>query len=245
MNKILSLEKVSKVYNKTKVLSEISFKLERNKTLGMLGPNGCGKTTTLGIILGLIKPTSGKVYVDNIQIDASRNNKTLSLMNFASPYIDFPKKLTVLQNLKIYARLYDIKNINERIDEISEYLQLLNLYNKSFGELSSGQKTRVSLAKALINKPRLLLLDEPTASLDPYIGEYVRKFIKNYKDYNKLSILLASHNMKEVERLCDAVIIIDKGRVIDYGKTYNLKERYKEKSLEKIFLKALCKKNEF
>ena len=115
MNKILSLEKVSKVYNKTKVLSEISFKLERNKTLGMLGPNGCGKTTTLGIILGLIKPTSGKVYVDNIEIDASRNNKILSLINFASPYIDLPKKLTVLQNLKIYARLYDIKNINERI----------------------------------------------------------------------------------------------------------------------------------
>jgi len=177
MKIILRLEKVSKSFKENEVVSNISFNLKYNQILGMLGPNGCGKTTTIGMILGLIEPTNGNIFLDNIKINNSRKNNILNAMNFASPYVDLPKKLTVSQNLRIYARLYNVKNISERIEEISEYLQIGDLQKKVFGELSSGQKTRVSLAKSLINKPRLLLLDEPTASLDPYIGEYVRKVL--------------------------------------------------------------------
>ena len=244
MNIILSLEKITKTFNNNEVLSNITFKVKDNQTIGMLGPNGCGKTTTMGIILGLIKPTHGKVFINNIELIAKRNSKILNYINFASPYIDLPKKLTVLQNLRIYSKLYNVHDINARITEISEFLQLDNLHQKNFGELSSGQKTRVSLAKALINKPKLLLLDEPTASLDPYVGEYVRDFIENYKKKNKISILIASHNMKEVERLCDKVIILDKGKVIDFGKIRNINRKYKETNLEKSFLKAMGKKHE-
>ena len=244
MKIILRLEKVSKSFKENEVVSNISFNLKYNQILGMLGPNGCGKTTTIGMILGLIEPTNGNIFLDNIKINNSRKNNILNAMNFASPYVDLPKKLTVSQNLRIYARLYNVKNISERIEEISEYLQIGDLQKKVFGELSSGQKTRVSLAKSLINKPRLLLLDEPTASLDPYIGEYVRKFIENYKNNNKLSILLASHNMREVERLCDKIIIMDKGKIIDYGKTKELIKRHRKKNLEETFLDAV-EKNEF
>ena len=181
MSIILSLESISKKFNDTYAVSNISFKLKTNQTLGILGPNGCGKTTTMGMILGLIKPTIGKIFIDSKELDSSRNIKILQAINFASPYIDLPKRLSVFQNLKIYAMLYGVKNVSKRVQEISQHLQLEKLYNKPVGELSSGQKTRVSLAKSLINKPKILLLDEPTASLDPYIGEYVRNFIEIYK----------------------------------------------------------------
>ncbi len=243
MSIILSLESISKKFNDTYVVSNISFKLKTNQTLGILGPNGCGKTTTMGMILGLIKPTLGKILIDSKELDSSRNIKILQAINFASPYIDLPKRLSVFQNLKIYAMLYSVKNISERIQEISQYLQLEKLYNKPVGELSSGQKTRVSLAKALINKPKILLLDEPTASLDPYIGEYVRNFIEIYKKKNNLSMLIASHNMLEVQRLCDEIIIMDKGKIIDSGKPLDLIKKYKKTNLEETFLKML-EKNE-
>ena len=243
MSIILSLESISKKFNDTYVVSNISFKLKTNQTLGILGPNGCGKTTTMGMILGLIKPTLGKILIDSKELDSSRNIKILQAINFASPYIDLPKRLSVFQNLKIYAMLYSVKNISERIQEISQYLQLEKLYNKPVGELSSGQKTRVSLAKALINKPKILLLDEPTASLDPYIGEYVRNFIEIYKKKNNLSMLIASHNKLEVQRLCDEIIIMDKGKIIDSGKPLDLIKKYKKTNLEETFLKML-EKNE-
>ena len=243
MSIILSLESISKKFNDTYAVSNISFKLKTNQTLGILGPNGCGKTTTMGMILGLIKPTIGKIFIDSKELDSSRNIKILQAINFASPYIDLPKRLSVFQNLKIYAMLYGVKNVSKRVQEISQYLQLEKLYNKPVGELSSGQKTRVSLAKSLINKPKILLLDEPTASLDPYIGEYVRNFIEIYKKKNNLSMLIASHNMSEVQRLCDEIIVMDKGKIIDSGKPFDLIKKYKKTNLEETFLKML-EKNE-
>ena len=167
-----------------------------------MGPNGCGKTTTIGMLLGLIKPTKGQIYVDGEDLNNLNREKVLSKVNFASPYVELPKKLTVKENLEIYGRLYGVKDLKNRINEISDDLNLGSFINKKTGELSSGQKNRVSLAKSLINQPRILFLDEPTASLDPDIGDFVREYIEKYKNKNSVSILLASHNMKEVERLC-------------------------------------------
>ena len=177
----LEVNKLSKKFNDTDAVKNITFLIEKNKTLGLLGPNGCGKTTSIGMMLGLIKPTSGNVYIDGKDINKSQKSSLLSLINFASPYVELPKKLTVRQNLEVYGRLYGVKNLEERIIEISEDLNLFFYLNKKTGELSSGQKNRVSLAKSLINKPKLLFLDEPTASLDPDIGDFVRNYIEEYK----------------------------------------------------------------
>jgi len=197
----LEVKNLIKKFKSTTAVNNISFKVEKNKTLGLLGPNGCGKTTSIGMMLGLINPTSGKILIDGIELKPTNRIELLSLMNFASPYIELPKKLTVKQNLKVYARLYGIKKIELRVNEMIEDLSLNKFVNKKTGELSSGQKNRVALAKSLINKPRLLFLDEPTASLDPDVGDFVREYIEKYKKNNELTILLASHNMKEVERL--------------------------------------------
>jgi ABC-2 type transport system ATP-binding protein len=218
--------------------------LEKNKTLGLLGPNGCGKTTSIGMILGLITPTAGEVLIDSQNIDNSDRNDLLSKMNFASPYIELPKKLTVIQNLEVYGRLYGVKNLKERIEEISEELNLNNFLYKKTGELSSGQKNRVSLAKSLINKPEVLLLDEPTASLDPDIGDFVRNYIEVYKTKNEITILLASHNMKEVERLCDSVIMMKEGQIVDRGTCKDLISRHGRDNLEDTFLKIARSNNE-
>ncbi|MGA0193666.1 MAG: ABC transporter ATP-binding protein, partial [Pelagibacteraceae bacterium] len=215
-----------------------------NKTLGLLGPNGCGKTTSIGMILGLITPTDGEVLIDNQNIDNSDRNDLLSKMNFASPYIELPKKLTVIQNLEVYGRLYGVKNLKQRIEEISEELNLNDFLYKKTGELSSGQKNRVSLAKSLINKPEVLLLDEPTASLDPDIGDFVRNYIEVYKTKNEITILLASHNMKEVERLCDSVIMMKEGQIVDRGTCKDLISRHGRDNLEDTFLKIARSNNE-
>ena len=199
----LEVHNLSKKFNNILAVNDISFSIEKNKTLGLLGPNGCGKTTSIGMMLGLITPSSGKILIDNQLLNEKNKINFLSLMNFASPYIELPKKLTVFQNLNVFARLYGVKNINQRIEEMTEDLNLKDFLNKKTGELSSGQKNRVSLAKSLINKPKLLFLDEPTASLDPDVGDFVREYLENYKSKNELTMLLASHNMKEVERLCD------------------------------------------
>ena len=197
----IEIKNLTKNYNKFLAVNKISFLIQKNKTIGLLGPNGCGKTTTIGMILGLVTPTSGEIIIENKNISTFKRDEILNRFNFASPYVELPKKLTVRQNLEIYGRLYGIKNLNERIDEISEDLNIKNFFDRKTGELSSGQKNRVSLAKSLINKPEVLLLDEPTASLDPDVGDFVRSYIQDYKSKNKVTILLASHNMSEVERL--------------------------------------------
>jgi ABC-2 type transport system ATP-binding protein len=240
----LEIKKLVKKFNSTVAVNNISFKIEKNKTLGLLGPNGCGKTTSIGMMLGLITPTSGEIFIDEISLDPKNRIKLLSEMNFASPYIELPKKLTVKQNLEIYARLYGVKNISERISEMIEDLNLKNFLNKKTGELSSGQKNRVSLAKSLINKPRLLFLDEPTASLDPDIGDFVREYLENYKNNNELTMLLASHNMKEVERLCDSIVMMKKGEIVDKGTCGEIVSKHGRKNLEDTFLKIARSKNE-
>ena len=240
----LEIIKLVKKFNSTVAVNNISFKIAKNKTLGLLGPNGCGKTTSIGMMLGLITPTSGEIFIDEISLEPTNRIKLLSKMNFASPYIELPKKLTVKQNLEIYARLYSVKNISERISEMIEDLNLKNFLNKKTGELSSGQKNRVSLAKSLINKPRLLFLDEPTASLDPDIGDFVREYLENYKNNNELTMLLASHNMKEVERLCDSIVMMKKGEIVDKGTCSEIVSKHGRKNLEDTFLKIARSKNE-
>ena len=208
------------------------------------GPNGCGKTTTIAMILGLLKPSSGKVLVNGMNIENHRIS-LLHEMNFISPYIELPKKLSVKQNLIVYGKLYSIKNLNYKIEKLSNELRLKDLLHKITGELSSGQKNRVSLAKALINDPKVLLLDEPTASLDPETGDFIRTFLENYKNEKKISILLASHNMNEVKRLCSSVLMMKDGIIIDEGKPDNLIRKHGRKNLEEVFLKLTRNQNEF
>jgi len=240
----IKVQNLSKKFNNFLAVNNINFNLNKNKTLGLLGPNGCGKTTSIGMMLGLITPTSGEVLIDNKNINNANRNDLLGRMNFASPYIELPKKLTVRENLEVYARLYGVKEIKNRIYEISEDLDLNNFLNKKTGELSSGQKNRVSLAKSLINQPDVLFLDEPTASLDPDIGDFVRQYIESYKSKNKITILLASHNMKEVERLCDSVIMMKEGQIVDRGTCKDLISRHGRDNLEDTFLKIARSKNE-
>ena len=240
----IKIEKLSKKFNNTLAVDNINFIIKKNKTIGLLGPNGCGKTTSIGMMLGLIKPTSGKVFFDNQDINKIDKTKILNEINFASPYIELPKKLTVRQNLDIYARLYGVKNINERISEISSDLNLYNLLDKMTGQLSSGQKNRVSLAKSLINNPKVLFLDEPTASLDPDVGDFVREYIENYKSNNQVTILLASHNMNEVERLCDSIVMMKLGKMVDSGTCQEIIKKHGRNNLEETFLKIARSKNE-
>ena len=240
----LQVKNISKSFNSLIAVNNISFKIEKNKTLGLLGPNGCGKTTSIGMMLGLITPSSGQIFINGISLDSKTRIELLSLMNFASPYIELPKKLSVRQNLEVYARLYGVKEIYHRIDELIDDLNLKSFLNKKTGELSSGQKNRVSLAKSLINKPKLLFLDEPTASLDPDVGDFVREYIEKYKKNNELTILLASHNMKEVERLCDEIIMMKQGQIVDSGTCDELIKKHGRKNLEDTFLKIARSKNE-
>ena len=195
-------------------------------------------------MLGLITPTAGQIFINEIKLEPKNRVEILRLMNFASPYIELPKKLTVKQNLEIYARLYGVKNISDRISEMTEDLNLKDFLNKKTGELSSGQKNRVSLAKSLINKPKLLFLDEPTASLDPDVGDFVREYLEKYKENNDLTMLLASHNMKEVERLCDSIVMMKQGEIVDKGTCDELINKHGRKNLEDTFLKIARGKNE-
>ncbi len=240
----IEIKNLKKIFNNTAVVDNISFTIEENKTLGLLGPNGCGKTTTIGMMLGLIEPSQGEIRINNKDINKIDKNEYLSQINFASPYIELPKKLTVKQNLEVYGRLYGVENLNERIDEIASDLNLVNFMNIKNGELSSGQKNRVSLAKSLINKPKILFLDEPTASLDPDIGDFVRRHIEDYKKKNFVTILLASHNMSEVERLCDDIIMMKSGRIVDQGTAQKLIEKHGRNNLEETFLKIARSNNE-
>ena len=232
---------LSKVYNKREAVKDISFKVNKNEIIGILGPNGCGKTTTIGMILGLLKPSKGEVLINGIEIETKRVD-LLHNLNFISPYIELPKKLTVRQNLEVYGRLYDVQNLKNKINTLSEKLRLNEIIDKITGELSSGQKNRVSLAKSIINDPLVLLLDEPTASLDPETGDFVRSFLENYQKEMKASILLASHNMSEVERLCSSVLMMKNGSIIDQGSPNKLIEKHGRKNMEEVFLKLTREK---
>ena len=235
---IIEVKKLNKIYDKTIAVKDLSFVINKGKIIGLLGPNGCGKTTTIAMILGLVKPTSGEVLIKGKNIEKERI-KLLEKMNFISPYVELPKKLTVEENLKVYAGLYGIKNVNEKISELVNELRLNKFLKKKTGELSSGQKNRISLAKALINDPEILMLDEPTASLDPETGDFVRSFIENYSSKTNVTILLASHNMNEVERLCDSVMMMKNCSIVDTGKSQELISRHGRKNLEEVFLKIV------
>jgi len=232
----LEIIDLSKAYDTKEAVRNISFKVNENEIIGILGPNGCGKTTTIGMILGLLKPTKGKVLINGIEIEKQRV-ELLNELNFISPYIELPKKLTVKQNLEVYGRLYDVKELGIKIDYLCEKLRLNEFINKITGELSSGQKNRVSLAKSIINDPSVLLLDEPTASLDPETGDFVRSFLEEYQKERKTSILLASHNMAEVERLCSSVLMMNKGTIIDQGIPEELIKKHGRRNMEEVFLK--------
>lgn len=236
MKNLVEVKNLKKNFGARDVVNNISFSIRENEILGLLGPNGSGKTTTIGMILGLLKPSSGEILVNGMKIENNRI-EILKRINFISPYIELPKKLTVKQNLTVYGKLYNVINLKNQIEYLSDKLRLNDLLNRLTGELSSGQKNRVSLAKALINDPNVLLLDEPTASLDPEVGDFVRTFIENYTKEKNISILLASHNMGEVKRLCSSVLMMKDGIIIDKGTPDDLIKKHGRKNLEEVFLK--------
>ena len=241
--KRIEVKNLKKQFNTIEAVKGINFQINQSETLALLGPNGCGKTTTIGMLLGLITPTSGNIFINEQELNY-KNHQFLNIMNFASPYVELPKKLTVLENLIVYGRMYLIKNLKDKIDQLVNDLNLKSFLNKRTGELSSGQKNRVSLAKSLINDPKILLLDEPTASLDPDTGDYVRSYLEKYKQENDISILLASHNMDEVTRLSDDVLMMKEGQIIDHGKAKELIDKHGRDTLEQVFLKLVREKNE-
>jgi len=236
----IEIKNLNKQFNNILAVKNIDFKIGKGSIVGLLGPNGCGKTTTIGMMLGLIKPTSGSVFINGKNIE-NENNRTniLEKMNFISPYVELPKKLTVEENLKVYGRMYGVSNLLDKISDLMKKLNLLEFRKRKTGELSSGQKNRVSLAKALINDPEILLLDEPTASLDPDVGDYIRTYIEDFASKKGTTILLASHNMNEVERLCNEVMMMKNGSIIDKGTCSSLINKHGRKNLEETFLKIV------
>jgi ABC-2 type transport system ATP-binding protein len=231
----ISVSGLTKVFGTVAAVDGISFTVPRGSTTALLGGNGAGKTTTISMLLGLIKPTAGAITILGVDMLRHRH-KALARMNFESPYVDLPKRLTVRENLRVYGRLYGVKNLGARIDELAKDLALKDFINRPAGTLSAGQKTRVGLAKAFINKPELLLLDEPTASLDPDTADWVRQHFLDYKTRSGATILLASHNMGEVEQLADNVIMMNKGRIVDEGAPRELVARYGRANMEEVFI---------
>tara|TARA_B100000700_G_scaffold233281_1_gene258454 strand:- start:840 stop:1562 length:723 start_codon:yes stop_codon:yes gene_type:complete len=236
----IEIKNLNKEYNNILAVKNINFKINKGKIVGLLGPNGCGKTTTIGMILGLIKPTSGSVFINDQNIENENiRTKILEKVNFISPYVELPKKLTVEENLKVYGKMYGVNNLQDKIKNLMKDLNLIDFKKRKTGELSSGQKNRVSLAKALINDPDILLLDEPTASLDPDVGDYIRTYIESFASKKGTTILLASHNMNEVERLCSEVMMMKNGKIIDKGTCNTLINKHGRKNLEETFLKIV------
>ena len=233
--KQLEINNLQKKFDDFEAVKKISFSIAANQTVALLGPNGCGKTTTIAMILGLITPTSGSITINHQLL--TKDHHYLSKMNFASPYVELPKKLKVIENLKVYAMMYEVANAKAKIEQLVEELNLAPILYKKTGELSSGQRNRVSLAKALINDPEILLLDEPTASLDPDTGDFIRTFLETYKKKNSMAILLASHNMYEVTRLSDYVLMMKEGSIIDEGTATDLIKKHGRQDLEEVFLK--------
>jgi len=236
----IKIKNLNKQYKNILAVKNINLEINKGSIVGLLGPNGCGKTTTIGMILGLIKPTSGAVFINDENIEKENNRtKILEKVNFISPYVELPKKLTVEENLKVYGTMYGVTNLQDKISDLMKDLNLLEFKKRKTGELSSGQKNRVSLAKALINDPEILLLDEPTASLDPDVGDYIRTYIETFASKKGTTILLASHNMNEVERLCNEVMMMKNGEIIDKGTCNDLIKKHGRKNLEETFLKIV------
>jgi ABC-2 type transport system ATP-binding protein len=235
MTDAIHVESLTKRYRETLAVDDISFRVSPGETIGLLGGNGAGKTTTIAMLLGLLVPSAGRITV--LGHDMARNRfAALAKMNFSSPYVALPARLSVAENLRVYGHLYNVRNIERRIAELAHELDLHDFLDRSAGKLSAGQKTRVALAKSLINRPELLLLDEPTASLDPDTGDLVRSWLERYRAESGCTVLLASHNMAEVERLCSHVLMMKQGRIVDRGTPAELLTRYNRVDLEEVFL---------
>lgn len=235
MTHAIRVENLTKRYKAVTAVDGLSFTVAAGSVTALLGGNGAGKTTTIAMLLGVLAPTAGSIEILGRDVGASRF-ASLAEMNFSSPYVDLPRRLTVRQNLSVYGRLYHVRDLKGRIAELAEGLQLDELLDRPYGRLSAGQQTRVSLAKSLINHPRLLLLDEPTASLDPDTADRLRQYIMNYCRDSGATILLASHNMREVEKMCDHVLMMKKGRIVDQGRPADLTAKYGQRDMEEVFL---------
>jgi len=231
----IAVQDLAKTYRRITAVDGITFSVPRGAIVGLLGGNGAGKTTTIAIVMGLVLPTRGTAKVLGIDMSDDRH-RILHRINFESPYVEMPKRLTVRQNLKVFGALYNVENIRERIDELAAALDLKEFLDRPSGQLSAGQKTRVALAKALVNNPDVLLLDEPTASLDPDTADWVRSHLERYRNERHAAILLASHNMPEVERLCDDVLMMKAGKIVDRGAPAELIARYGRQTMEEVFL---------
>lgn len=232
---VVEVDRLSRRFDRVVAVDGINFTVEAGRTVALLGGNGAGKTTTISMLLGLLAPSAGRISLFGLDITQHRH-RLLRRMNFSSPYVDLPHRLTPRQNLTVFGRLYGIKDVRGRIAELAQELDLGKLMDRRTGALSAGQKTRVALAKALLNRPELLLLDEPTASLDPDTADWVRHYLERYQDEAGAAILLASHNMNEVERLADHVLMMRQGRIVDQGSPEDLLFRYSRQNLEEVFL---------
>lgn len=235
MSDAIRVSGLTKRYGETLAVDDVSFAAARGQTIGLLGGNGAGKTTTIAMLMGLLIPTAGSIHV--LGHDMARDRfAALARMNFSSPYVALPARLSVAENLRVYGHLYGVRGLEARIREVAAELDLVDLLERPAGQLSAGQKTRVALAKSLINRPELLLLDEPTASLDPDTGDMVRSWLERYRAASGCTILLASHNMAEVERMCSHLVMLKQGRIVDQGSPDDLLARYGRDDLEEVFL---------
>ena len=232
---VIAVSGITKRFDDVVAVDGVSFAIARGATAALLGGNGAGKTTTLAMLLGLLLPEGGEIRVFDVDMRRHRY-RVLPRINFSSPYVDLPRRLTVRENLRVYALLYGVRDISARLKRLSEELELGALMRRPYGDLSAGQKTRVTLAKALLNEPELILLDEPTASLDPDSADFVRSYLESYRDRTGATLLLASHNMTEVERMCDQVLMLRAGRLVDQGTPRGLLERYGRQNMEEVFI---------
>jgi len=232
---VIEVSNLTKIFGTLTAVDGIDFAVHRGVTTALLGGNGAGKTTTIAMLLGLLLPTSGSIRIFGEDMLHHRY-KLLHRMNFSSPYVDLPHRLTVRQNLTVYAHLYRLRDVTRRLRELATELDLTEVLDRPYGKLSAGQKTRVALAKSLLNAPEILLLDEPTASLDPDTADYVRGYLENFQRTSGATILLASHNMVEVERLCSDVVMLKRGKVVDSGAPNELIARYGRTTLEEVFI---------
>ena len=234
-NFVIKVSNLVKFFDERQIIKNISFSISENSIVGILGKNGAGKTTLLGMLMGLISPSSGNIEILGKDLHLNKN-EILKNINFQSPYVDLPKKMTVEQNLYFYSRLYGIDNMKDIINDLVVELKMSDLMKKSYGSLSAGQKTKVNLCKALINKPKLLLLDEPTASLDPETSIFIREFLLNYQKKNSSSILITSHNLEEIQRICSKIILLKGGIIASDGKLKDLLKYNNYSSLQEFFL---------
>ena len=234
-NNLINVVNLVKNFDEQSVIKNISFNVKKNSIVGILGKNGAGKTTLLGMLLGLITPTKGDIFILGKNLKLSKK-EILSEINFQSPYVDLPKKMTVEQNLSFYSRLYGVKNFNIVIEKLVDDLKIRDLIKKNYGSLSAGQKTKINLCKALLNKPKLLLLDEPTASLDPETSIFIRNYLLEYQKKNNSSILITSHNLNEVQAMCSNIILLKSGEIVSEGNIKQILKNHNYKTLIELFL---------